>query len=203
MRLAVFFAIVAAFAGAASLPAAAPNVAKSIVIPAAVRARIALAGQALPAAELRRRNWSAANGQGSCVHAALQNLFVWQGRADLANWWGAHHAGGETPDSLSPALEVARIRFAETRSADENFLEWACRTRRGAAVVVQDGRHMVNLVGLNNESAVILDSNSPDRPRTMARSDFVRDWKQSGGWAITPLVGSPSPPLPWLVKESP
>jgi hypothetical protein len=36
-------------------------------------------------------------------------------------------------------LETAGIKFAETRTGDESFLEWALRTRRGANVVVQSG----------------------------------------------------------------
>jgi len=147
----------------------------------------------------RRKNWTGNRGQGSCVHAAFVNLLHWQGRHDMAEWWAAHHANGETADTFTRKLDAAGLRFAETRSGDAAFLEWAIRTRRGAGVVVQDGAHMVNLVGLTRQTAQILDSNFPDRIQHRPRDDFLREWKASGGWALTPL-GAPPPPDPWLVK---
>lgn len=153
----------------------------------------------IPAA-WRKTNWIGNRGQGSCVHAALVHLFYWQGRRDLGDWWAAHHGNGETAEGLAAKLEAAGVRFAETRSGDEAFLEWAIRTRRGAAVVVQNGAHMVNLVGLDRQTAQILDSNSPARIEHWPRERFVRDWKHSGGWAVTP-VGTPPPPDPWEVRR--
>jgi hypothetical protein len=149
----------------------------------------------------RRRNWIGRRGEGSCVHASLLHLLHWQGRHRLADWWRARHADGETADGLAAKLEAAGIRFAETRSADVSFLEWAIRTRRGAAVVVQQGAHMVNLVGLDRRFAHILDSNAPDRVTTVPRALFLSEWKSSGGWGVTP-VGSPLPPDPWVVQAS-
>lgn len=147
----------------------------------------------------RRRNWIGDRGQGSCVHASLVHLLHWQGRHELADWWQKRYANGETADGLAAKLEKAGIRFAETRDGDVSFLEWAIRTRRGAAVVMQDGAHMVNLVGLDGGAARILDSNAPERIREISRDDFLREWKVSGGWAVTP-VGAPMPPAPWVVK---
>ena len=147
----------------------------------------------------RRQNWIGDRRQGSCVHAAIVNLFHWQGRHRLADWWASRYGNGETAEGLASKLEAAGVQFAETRSGDAAFLEWAMRTRRGAAVVVQNGAHMVNLVGLSGQSARILDSNYPDRVQERPRDDFLRDWKRSGGWAVTPL-GPPPPPDPWVVK---
>jgi hypothetical protein len=149
----------------------------------------------------RRKNWTGNRGQGSCVHAAFVNLLHWQGQHTRAEWWAANHANGETADSMATKLEAAGLPFAETRSGDEAFLEWAIRTRRGAGVVVQNGAHMVNLVGLTRQTAQILDSNSPERIQHRPRDDFVREWKESGGWAVTP-VGTPLPPDPWIVKST-
>jgi len=152
----------------------------------------------LPAAE-RRRNWIGDRGQGSCVHAAIVHLFHWQGRHDLARWWGGRNGNGETADGLAAKLDAAGIPFAETRSGNTAFLEWAIRTRRGAAVVVQNGAHMVTLVNLDDHSAQILDSNSPERIQTWPREKFLRDWQAGGGWAVTPL-GTPPAPQPWVVQ---
>src|SRR5258708_2811069 len=71
----------------------------------------------------RKKNWIGDRGQGSCVHAALVHLFHWQGRHDLGDWWAAHNANGETAQGLAVKLEAAGVRFAETRSGDEAFLE--------------------------------------------------------------------------------
>ena len=147
----------------------------------------------------RRKNWTGNRGQGSCVHAALVHLWHWQGRHDLADRWATQHANGETADSLEAKLAAAGLKFAETRSGEESFLEWAIRTRRGAAVVVQHGAHMVNLVGLDRQEARILDSNSPEQIQHWPRDAFLREWKGSGGWAVTPLE-TPPPPDPWIVK---
>jgi len=147
----------------------------------------------------RRQNWTGDRGQGSCVHAALVHLWHWQGRHDLADAWAARYGNGETAEGLAAKLERAGARYAETRSGEVAFLEWAIRTRRGAAVVVQNGAHMVNLVGLDRHHAHILDSNFPERIERRPREEFLRDWKQSGGWAVTP-VETPPPPAPWIVK---
>lgn len=147
----------------------------------------------------RRKNWIGNRGQGSCVHASMVHLLHWQGRHELADWWQAHNANGETAEGLAGKLEAAGVQFAETRNGDTSFLEWAIRTRRAAAIVVQDGAHMVNLVGLDQTNAQILDSNSPDRIQTLPRETLLADWRKSGGWAVTP-VGSPPSPSPWLVK---
>lgn len=148
----------------------------------------------------RRKNWTGDRGEGSCVHAALVHLLHWQGNHSAAERWAARFGNGETAQGLAAKLEQAGLRFAETRTGDEAFLAWALRTRRGAAVVVQNGAHMVNLVGLDRHSAHILDSNFPERIERWPRAAFLRDWKQSGGWAFTP-VGTPSPPAPWVVKD--
>lgn len=151
--------------------------------------------------EWRGRNWTGRRGQGSCVHASLVHLLHWQGRHELAGWWKARFGDGEDAEGLARKLQSAGLAWAETRVGDERFLEWAIRTRRGAAVVVHNGSHMVNLVGLDRTHAQILDSNSPHRVQAVARETFLRDWKQSGGWAVT-VVGPPPPPDPWIVKNA-
>jgi hypothetical protein len=196
--VALFLATASAAGGAALAPAAPAGAVRYRISPA-VRAVVRkLAFVDLPAAE-RRRNWIGDRGQGSCVHAALVHLFHWQGRHELARWWGAQYGNGETADGLAAKLDAAGISFAETRSGDEAFLDWAIRTRRGAAVVVQNGAHMVTLVGLDRDWAQILDSNSPERIQTWPRERLVRDWQAGGGWAVTPL-GTPPAPSPWVVQ---
>ena len=196
----LFLSVLAA--GVALVPGLAPVVPAAGVllrVTPAVRAIIGGLRQINVPLAWRRKNWIGDRGQGSCVHAALVHLFHWQGRHDLGDWWAAQHGNGETAEGLATKLEAAGVRFAQTRLGDEAFLEWAIRTRRGAAVVVQNGAHMVNLVGLDRQHAHLLDSNSPAKIEKWPRERFLRDWKQSGGWAVTP-VGAPSPPDPWIVR---
>lgn len=169
--------------------------------PARVRERAAAAGEIRIPAAWRVRNWVGPWGQGSCVHASIVHLLHWQGQHELAAWWRAHHADGSSASDLAPKLEAAGLRWAETRQGDVAFLNWAMRTRRGAAVVVNGGAHMVNLIGLDAQSAKILDSNAPGQTFVRPRAEFLQDWTQSGGWAVT-IVGTPKAPLPWIVKRT-
>lgn len=183
--------------GLAVHPATAPTVFR---VPPGVRAIVSgLRRVDLPQG-WRYRNWTGPRGQGSCVHAAIAHLLEWQGRHAAAQWWRTRYGDGETPLGLAAKLDAAGLSYTETRTGDEAFLEWAIRTRRGAAVVVQQGAHMVNLVGLDRDRAEILDSNFPERIESVPRAAFVRDWKQSGGWAVVPLAGAPTAPAPWVVR---
>jgi hypothetical protein len=150
----------------------------------------------------RRTNWLGPRGEGSCVHAAMTHLFRWQGRHELAAWWSAQHGDGETFAGLATKLDAAGVRWAGTSDGDEAFLKWAIRTRRGAGVVVANGRHMVNLVGLDAESAHILDSNRPATIQRWDRQAFLQEWHRSGGWAATPVYPAPPPaPAPRIIPR--
>lgn len=146
----------------------------------------------------RVANW----GGGSCVHASLVHLLHWQGQHELAENWRKTHSGGEYPDSIDKQMDDAGLPYAETRNSDVKFLEWAVKTRRGANVRVQNGKHMVTLVGLDKRYATILDSNDRNKTHKQPRAEFLKDWKtnQSGtGWAFTTLF-EPPPPKPWTIK---
>jgi hypothetical protein len=147
---------------------------------------------------LRQKNWSGSLGQGSCVHASMVTLFRWYGRFDLAEWWRKNHGNGETQSGLSQKLTEKGIYFAETTSGDVKFLEWCVRTRRGAGIVWSNGAHMLNLVDLNDRYASILDNNRIDVIQKVPRDKFVAEWRRSGGWAVTPVIGHPASPLPVL-----
>lgn len=147
--------------------------------------------------EWRRKNWSP-YGEGSCVHASMVMLFHWQGRHELGDWWEKNYHSGEYPERLAQRLEAAGVTFAETRNGDVKFLEWAIRTKRGAAVTVQGGRHMVLLVHLDAEQAGILDNNSPQKIQWRTREEFLREWQASGlRWGVTPVY-APPPEKPWI-----
>jgi hypothetical protein len=96
---------------------------------------------------------------------------------------------------MAVRMAAAGIPFAETRTGEVDFLEWAFKTRRGCNVVVLGGAHMVTLVHFDDKYACILDNNYVEKYTWYKRDDFVRYWQKSGGWAYTPLY-SPAPPIP-------
>jgi hypothetical protein len=151
--------------------------------------------------ELRQKNW----GGGSCVHASNVTLLRWQGQHELADWWRREYSGGEYADRLTKRLESAGLRYAYTREGDAAFLEWCCRTRRGAGVFYKPA-HSINLVGLDDQYAYLLDNNATHYPERhghyerVRRDVFLGNWRSRyGGFAWT-LVYNPPPPIPHLAQ---
>jgi hypothetical protein len=136
---------------------------------------------------------------GSCVIASTVSLFRWQGRDDLAELFRRAYGGGQSASSLHAKLEAHRVRYAYTTSGDAAFLEWACRTRRGAGVTFF-ANHFICLVHLDAERAVLLDNNRTSEYVTLPRDDFLRRWRGYGGWATTPVY-SPTAPLAYVALE--
>lgn len=196
-RIAVLAALLSA-AGAAPAAVAPLAIKPFLVVPASVRELVRNVRLVNIPAAWRRKNWIGNRNEGSCVHTAMVHLLHWQGEHAAADRWQQQYANGENAEGLAAKLEAAGMRFGETRTGDVSFLEWCIRTRRGAAVVIQKGAHMVNLVGLDRTHAQILDSNSPERIQPWPREKFLTEWQQAGGWAVTP-VGVPSAPDPWII----
>lgn len=158
--------------------------------------------------ELRTRNW----GGGSCVHASNVNLLIHQGQLELAAWWRSNYSGGEYDDRLITRLEAAGVRYAyahggsdrngDGRDDGEAFIEWAIRTRRGAGIFYKTN-HSINIVGLDEQYAYLLDNNAVDYPERnghyerVPRAEFFRRWHGYGGFAWT-LVYDPPPPPPFV-----
>lgn len=157
--------------------------------------------------ELRTKNW----GGGSCVHASNVNLLKWMGLAELATWWRANYSGGEYDSRLIKRLEAAKLRYAYVHAgADRNgngkddgeeFIEWACRTRRGCGIFYKPV-HSINCVGIDANYVYLLDNNATDYPERVGhyervpRADFFRLWRtQYGGFAWT-LIYQPPPTTP-------
>lgn len=151
---------------------------------------------------LRQKNWLGSKQEGSCVYATFISLLRWQGRYATANYFRTHYGNGEYADKtwnpegggLAEKLEKEGIRFAYVTDGDVAFLEWACTTRRGCGVTVMGGRHMVALVHFDSEWAGILDNNDTERIHWVPREQFLAEWQNSNGWAVTPVY-TPAPPL--------
>jgi hypothetical protein len=144
---------------------------------------------------LRQSNWLGDREEGSCVWATTVSLLRWQGRYNTAEWVRRNYGNGEYPEHWAALAEQAGIRYAMTTEGDEAFLEWACKTRRGAGVTVMGGAHMVALVHLDDRWAALLDNNAPSRYIWVPREMFLAEWRASHGWALTPVY-APCSPLP-------
>jgi hypothetical protein len=152
---------------------------------------------------LRQSNWTASNGEGSCVHASLTSHLRWQNQLQLADVWRKSHSGGEYASRLRQRLDNAKIPYTYTESANPSFLDWCHETRRGAILwwkpshcctflgwVVKDGR----------QHAAILDNNSVRQIELTERSQFLRLWAGYGGFALA-VTGDPATQIPWQSYE--
>lgn len=148
-----------------------------------------------PPAKDRQKNWLGNKREGSCVWASTITLLRWQGRYNTAYYIRNKYENGEWPDDWARKMESEGLRYAFVTNGDVKFLEWACRTRRGAAVTIMGGAHMVNLVHLDSNSACLLDNNNPVRYRWVSRAAFLAEWKASHGWGLS-VVYTPAAPLP-------
>lgn len=146
---------------------------------------------------LRERNYDG----GSCVHASAITMLRYLGKDELAAWWRQTYNRGEYAGRMDRRMAEAGLTFASITSGDEQFLDWACGNlggiRRGACVTLK-GAHVLNLIGLTQTHAYIIDNNRPGRIETWSRSAFLRDWRRRGGWAFVILDGAPPPPVPYL-----
>ncbi len=144
---------------------------------------------------MRQSNWRGPQGQGSCTWATMVSLLRWQGRYHTADWIRQNWGDGEWPDDMAQRLDEAAVRYAYVTNGDVRFLEWACRTRRGAGITVMGGAHMVALVHLDAKWAAILDNNNVEKFIWVPRETLIAEWKASYGWAVAPVY-TPAAPLP-------
>lgn len=144
---------------------------------------------------MRQENWLGPRRQGSCVHASWTMLLRWQRKYEYAEYWRRKYGDGEWYGEMAQRLDAEGIKWAGTyQDKDVRFLEWACRTRRGCMVTCMNGAHMICLVDLDKNYATILDNNDIERYQRIPRNEFLREWYNSGSWAMTPVY-VPAPPL--------
>jgi len=137
---------------------------------------------------------------GSCMHASLISVFRWQGLHEMADWWRANYSGPESVLGLAQkAKRFPWLKYAYTSSGDADFLEWCSRTRRGAAIHYYPN-HAVTFCGYEGSDAILLDNNRTGRLIRIDKSQFLREWRGYGGYALT-VVYSPTPPRPWVPQH--
>lgn len=161
--------------------------------------------------EMRTKNYAG----GSCVHASTINLLKWMQLDELAEWWRRSYSGGETDTRLVARMEAAGLRYAWIHGGGdlngngvddgEEFLMWCVRTRRGCGIFYKPN-HAINLVGLDDRYAYLLDNNATDYPEQtgryerVPRGEFLRRWAGYGAFAWT-LVYDPTPPAPYVESQ--
>ncbi len=155
-------------------------------------------------AELRQRNWVAANGEGSCVFASLCNHVQWLNDPRLAQVIRGRFAGGEYSSGVRAKLDSLGVAYQYTESADGRFLDWCSATRRGA-ILWWKPAHCCTFVGWvtspdGRQFAAILDNNYPDKFELTERGQFMRLWAGYGGFALA-VTADPTIPVPWPSYE--
>lgn len=141
---------------------------------------------------LQERNYAG----GSCVHASTEMCLRWQGLHEVAAWWRDAYSGGESFNGLTSKLDASGLKWAGTADGDVSYLDWACRTRRGA-VIFYKPNHSICLVHFDEQWAGVLDNNNIGHIEYIDRDTFIRNWRGFGGVAVTPVY-TPTAPLPYL-----
>jgi hypothetical protein len=148
----------------------------------------------------RQENWRGPNGNGSCVYATTVSLLRWQGQDNAAERI-QQYGGGADYATLEKVLQRENIKYRSCDDGDESFLVWACQTRRGCGVVIDEGQHFVALVGMTDRYVQVLDNNSVEHFIWIPRAAFLKQWRNAGGWAFT-VMYSPVPPVATRIDRS-
>lgn len=165
--------------------------------------------------DLHRRN-TASRGLGNCVFTSIHHAGLYQSVPAVVEFpkWLIDKGipGGGYPQKVADLVpKIAKERglavpdYVQHTGGDLEFLKLALRTGRFPCVTYagQDGvyynggiDHMVNIVHLSDQWAVILDNNYPGKYLWMTPAEFAQRWKaRGGGWAIVFLT-PPPPPIP-------
>ncbi len=133
---------------------------------------------------------------GSCVHASTGSDFNWLNEFALQKYWNQKYSSGESYNGLTSKLRANKIPFYDTQNGDVSILD-RCTAERRMATIFYYPSHSINFVGFQDGFAYLLDNNRTGEWIRVPRDTFIKNWKGYGGVAVIPLIGAPSPPLPW------
>lgn len=155
---------------------------------------------------LRQQNWTEGRNNGSCVHASAVTLWNWQGQYAWAEYWKSKYGGGDWDSRFHDRCDAEGVTYADTYGEnDVSFIEWACRTRRGCLIGIDNaslyggngGGHVLCVVHIDAKCVGVLNNNGKYKIEYFDRKAFIKAWKAYGSWAWTPLTQlGPPPPLP-------
>lgn len=160
----------------------------------------------LPAAQHVRNFGAPKDGKGLCVFASLTMDARWHNCRELFDLIQHVDEGGGWPEKVDAILKerAPGLKYAQYEGTDPAVLDKAITD--GDCVCVSYGfserygkdtiYHMVNLVHIDAETAVVLDNNFPGTYEWMSRDEFLRRWAHPSGkgWAIVMLLPPPPPP---------
>ena len=161
----------------------------------------------LPISQHVKNFGAPADGKGLCVFASLTMAARWHNIAALSDVIHKLKQGGGWPEKVEKTIKQFSpdTKYIQYEGTDPAVLDKALSEDIPACVTYGYGErygmqtiyHMVLLVHLDHERAVILDNNFPGTYEWMSREEFLRRWIHPGGkgWAIVMLEPTP-PPIP-------
>ncbi len=163
----------------------------------------------LPVAE-RMRNTGGRDGAGLCVFTSIQNAARYQNEARLVNLQSdmRKEAGGGYPTKVDAMIAKygKGATYLQYEGKEPAVLKAALASGRMPCVTYNGHdphyagtiAHMVNLIHLDEQWAVVLDNNFVGAQELvwLSPQDFYRRWRgNGGGWAVV-LLMPPLPPVP-------
>lgn len=162
---------------------------------------------------MRVRNTGGSDGAGLCVFTSIMFQARWQDVDVLRDFQAfmKQYPGGGYPQKVDKFIKLCAEKqgkpapaYMQVEGGDPTILDAAIATGRMVGVTyaghdVHYGgsiAHMVCLVHIDAQQAVILDNNfiGPQDLVWMSREDFLKRWRgNGGGWAVVLLA---PPPLP-------
>lgn len=150
---------------------------------------------------------------GLCVFASLTMAGRWHNIPELFDLVHKIEEGGGYPAKVDAVLKkhAPKLEYIQYEGTDPAALDKALSEGSVACVTygyserysdatgkMETIYHMVLLVHLDGEDAVILDNNYPGTYEWMTRAEFLRRWiHPSGqGWSVV-FMASPPPPIPY------
>lgn len=119
------------------------------------------------------------NKNGNCVYAAAQTVFY--GGAGLIGFENIFDSAlregwhGSCMEDLLAACEKSGIKYEATFNRDYNFLKKSIA--RGVACYIEIPGHALTLVGIDDESARIIDNNGSGEVQVWPIREFNRRWE--------------------------
>ena len=155
--------------------------------------------------QIRQENW-APYGEGSCAWASTVTALRCHGLSATADWVRANFHSGASYWDIEDMLEMSNTRYTmcdgDVMSFEEccEWMEWAMRNRHVCGIGYY-WAHAINIVGMNDTHAILLDNNRTSKYIYIPREQFLSTWYYEYGGCGWTFTHSPIPPWPRLVVE--
>ncbi len=128
-----------------------------------------------------------------CVHCSVVNLLRINGLWKEADqfWQRYGQSGPDNPPGLAAKLKSMGLHYQMTTRPSKQFIIDAIKSGRGVAVGLRGNGgngHVLNAVGCDDKSIVLMGNQVMDRNQTESWSEFMQ---KHDGWAFVITSGSP------------